>query len=82
MAPWRTLGGTSAAAAFLKNKEVDSEGVSFMSKCSEGEEQEAKTLCKKHLNGLADELFSDCVFDVCHGGGEQAAESFAALISA
>lgn len=48
---------------------------------SEGEEREAETLCKKHLNGLADELFSDCVFDVCHGGGEQAAESLAALIS-
>lgn len=84
VAPWPTLGGTLAAAEFLKNKEVkelDSVRASFMSKCSEGEEREAETLCKKHLNGLADELFSDCVFDVCHGGGEQAAESLAALIS-
>mmetsp|Transcript_40663 Transcript_40663/g.63897 ORF Transcript_40663/g.63897 Transcript_40663/m.63897 type:complete len:531 (-) Transcript_40663:127-1719(-) len=82
VAPWRTLGGTLAAAAFLKDKEPDSVEVSFMSKCGEKEEREAERLCQKHLNRLEDELFSDCIYDVCHGGGEQAAESLAALISA
>lgn len=58
-------------------------GQSFLSMCSESEEQEAQKLCTKHLqhSRLLPEILADCVFDVCHGGGESAAESLAALFS-
>lgn len=41
-------------------------------------------ICAKHLQkeGHHAEIFTDCVFDVCHGGGEQDAQSAAAFISA
>lgn len=64
-------------------KEVQTKGQSLLSMCSESAEQEAYKLCTKHVqhSGLLAEILADCVFDVCHGGGEAAAESLAALVS-
>ena len=52
--------------------------------CTEAKEQEAEKICAKHLPKDDDyaEVFSDCVYDVCRGGGEEDALSAAALISA
>ncbi|CAK9040952.1 Autophagy-related protein 18a [Durusdinium trenchii] len=83
---WLMLGGSEAAAAYLTSKTVDEGiGASFLSTgCSDVQEQEAEKICAKHLQkeGHHAEIFTDCVFDVCHGGGEQDAQSAAAFISA
>lgn len=48
--------------------------------CSEEEQEEARKTCSKHLgskknrNSEEEAMFEDCVFDVCHGAGETAAE--------
>ena len=41
-------------------------------------------ICAKHLerDGIYAEIFKNCVFDVCHGGGEADALSAAAFITA
>ncbi|CAK9096367.1 unnamed protein product [Durusdinium trenchii] len=83
---WLMLGGSEAAAAYLTSKTVDEGiGASLLStSCSDVQEQEAEKICAKHLQkeGHHAEIFTDCVFDVCHGGGEQDAQSAAAFISA
>ena len=84
---WASLGGSEAAADFLKLKQKA--GLSLLSTettqtCTEAKEQEAEKICAKHLPKDDDyaEVFSDCVYDVCRGGGEEDALSAAALISA
>eukprot|EP00435_Cladocopium_sp_Y103_P073438 s288_g43.t1 len=79
---WTQLGGSEAAATYLK--EVDEEGPAgpvFLKTCSESEREHATAVCKKYLSQPSNaELksfknrFDNCVFDVCNGGGEVAAE--------
>lgn len=48
--------------------------------CGEEEQEQARKTCSKHLGSAkhrssdAEAFFEDCVFDVCHGAGEDAAE--------
>ena len=55
---------------------------SFVASCSEAEESQAKETCSKQTKTLDDAaFFDDCVFDVCHGAGESAAEITAELLA-
>ena len=81
---WTTLGGSDAAATYLSL--VDEEGPpAFLVQCSGEQRTEAEVVCKKHLGEgeqaqthqdlqSFEHRFQDCVFDVCNGGGEVAAE--------
>lgn len=79
---WPSLGGSAEAARYLNA--VDEEGPSFsLRACSEEGMEEAKRHCADHLGGEPKKgdkdsrfalAFADCIFDVCHGGGEIAAE--------
>jgi len=83
---WASLGGSEAATKFLKARQAagamllstDGEG------CTDAQEQDAEKICAKHLerDGIYAEIFKNCVFDVCHGGGEADALSAAAFITA
>ena len=51
-------------------------------------QQEDSRTCSKHLGAYVDqrnadnaEFFDDCVFDLCHGAGESAAEIAAELLA-
>eukprot|EP00435_Cladocopium_sp_Y103_P014913 s198_g3.t1 len=80
---WASLGGSEAAEKFLKSKQL---GTALLSAetCTEAAEQEAEKICAKHLprDDHHAEVLIDCVYDVCHGGGEADALSAAAFISA
>lgn len=84
---WASLGGSEAAADFLKVKqqaETSLLSTETMETCTEAKEQEAEKICAKHLPKDDDhsEVFIDCIYDVCHGGGEEDALSAAAFIAA
>lgn len=86
---WVSLGGSEAAADFLKLKQETqtallSTETETTETCTEAKEKEAEQICAKHLPKDDDhaEVFIDCVYDVCHGGGEDDALSAAAFISA
>eukprot|EP00435_Cladocopium_sp_Y103_P061943 s631_g23.t1 len=81
---WEELGGSLRASAYLK--QVDEEGVAVLKGCAEEEKNEAKATCTKFLgrpdpNEIGKDraqffanIFEDCVFDVCAGGDQTAAE--------
>ncbi|CAE7355289.1 ATG18A [Symbiodinium natans] len=83
---WASLGGSEAATKFLESRQEA--GAMLLSTsgeaCTEAQEQEAEKICAKHLekDGIHAEIFTNCVFDVCHGGGEADALSAAAFITA
>lgn len=82
--PWVDLGGTAASERFFDTLPHVS-FVTVPSDCSGASEEEAEQICSKHLPHEAStgsEVFSDCVFDVCHGGGELDAELRADLMAA
>ena len=88
---WTDLGGSETAAKYLSK--VDQEGPAFVqlqTGCSQEDLDQAKAICEKHLGSEISESdrpnfmfnsFQDCVFDVCHGGGEVAAELAAEILS-
>lgn len=82
--PWVDLGGTAASDRFFRT----SNHISFVERpneCGDEGEQEARQICAKHLPNEASnqsEVFGDCIFDVCHGGGELDAELRADLMAA
>eukprot|EP00435_Cladocopium_sp_Y103_P014757 s643_g3.t1 len=87
---WTDLGGSAAAAAYLS--EVDEEGPTvFLKDCTGQEQKEAKAMCKKYLGEPPtrsedpqsfEHNFDSCVFDVCNGGGEVAAQLAAEIFRA
>lgn len=86
---WTELGGSEAAATYLN--EVDEQGSAVLKGCSQEEQDEATAMCKEYMgepptdkNDLQSfqHHFQDCVFDVCNGGGETAAELAAEIIEA
>ena len=86
---WTELGGSVSAQAYLKH--VDEEGVALLQTCSTEAEAAAKSTCTKFLGQPGsgskgpvnfNEMFEDCVFDVCVGGGEPAAELAAEILNA
>lgn len=89
---WGELGGSMAASAYLK--QVDDEGAaSFLKSCAPEEKEVAKSTCTKVLGSPAAHavqkdraqflanIFDDCVFDVCAGGGNVAAQLAAAYMN-
>ena len=79
---WMQLGGSRNAAHYLKDVDLGSSEVKLLS-CDEGQEQQARRLCRKHLgpsrelaprNTWRRNIFEDCVFDICAGAGEATAE--------
>eukprot|EP00438_Fugacium_kawagutii_P002961 Skav204134 [mRNA] locus=scaffold4181:14256:14969:- [translate_table: standard] len=86
---WTDLGGSEAAAFYSKG--ADTEGPALYSICSEQEKAAATAMCKQYLGeaSAGDKDFlsfenhlESCVFDVCHGGGEDAARLAAEIIQA
>jgi len=75
---WTDLGGSSAGSQYLKA--VDEEGIPSVTPCLPNDESRAHEICSKHFGGPDDAFFSDCVFDVCAGGGEISAELLAAIV--
>eukprot|EP00435_Cladocopium_sp_Y103_P039466 s320_g10.t1 len=82
-AKWEELGGSESAAAYLNMDQTTDDA--FWKSCSREEESKAQEQCSKHLgeiDGGADETFyKDCIYDVCHGAGETAAELAAELLA-
>jgi hypothetical protein len=85
---WQELGGsTQAAAYFQRVDEIQEPHLSLLASCSSADEDQAKQTCSKHLGcvdqGNADEVavLNDCIFDICHGAGETAAELAAELLA-
>eukprot|EP00438_Fugacium_kawagutii_P036501 Skav201086 [mRNA] locus=scaffold2138:150458:157689:- [translate_table: standard] len=86
------LGGHEKAS-----KEMDQEGPAVLKSCTEKEKVQANAICSKYLGSgpsLQDKeaqeraqrhfrnALADCVFDVCAGGGESAAELAADIMNA
>lgn len=83
-ASWSSLGGSAAAAEYLKKKQQEQAEASLVLRkdCTESEIRAATKTCAKYLkNILNQDVFADCVFDVCHGGGEAEAKRAALLFS-
>eukprot|EP00435_Cladocopium_sp_Y103_P034735 s2030_g9.t1 len=81
---WEELGGSHWAAAYLNMDQTADDA--FWRSCSREEESKAQEECSKHLgeiqHGSSDEtFFKDCIYDVCHGAGETAAELAAELLA-
>eukprot|EP00435_Cladocopium_sp_Y103_P053499 s995_g17.t1 len=82
---WLALGGSQDASVYLK--EMDEEGPAVLKSCSESEKAIARAFCAKFLEDDGTvrnfkEIMEDCVFDVCAGGGEAAAELAADIMKA
>eukprot|EP00438_Fugacium_kawagutii_P004980 Skav215277 [mRNA] locus=scaffold2522:16381:17091:- [translate_table: standard] len=84
---WTNLGGSEAAAFYLNG--VDTEGLALYSICSEQEKSAASAICKQYLGEVSasdkesfQNHFESCVYDVCHGGGEDAAQLAAEIMQA
>eukprot|EP00435_Cladocopium_sp_Y103_P047004 s464_g13.t1 len=79
---WTDLGGSPDAATYLRA--VDSEGpILYQKKCPPEEQETARKICKKHFpeaEKTPGGHFEDCLYDVCSGGGEAAAELAAELM--
>ena len=73
---WQELGGsTQAVAYFQRVDEIQEPHLSLLASCSSADEDQAKQTCSKHL-GCVDQgnaevaVLNDCIFDICHGAGE------------
>eukprot|EP00913_Durusdinium_trenchii_P029581 g27725.t1 len=78
--PWVELGGTKSGASYLESEtdHASSLVALAMPPCTEAQEEAAASICAKHLPKDASsesEVFADCIFDVCHGGGENAEQT-------
>ncbi|CAK8994989.1 unnamed protein product [Durusdinium trenchii] len=77
---WLELGGSDRATSYFGTFGASASLATTM--CTAAEEEKAGKICAKHLPGSDSEVLADCIFDVCHGGGELAAVSAGLLISA
>lgn len=78
---WVTLGGRPETDKYFKSKQ--SAGVALLqTACTEAQEESAKSICAKYLEAARHpDVFADCVYDVCRGGGETFAQNSAAFIT-
>eukprot|EP00438_Fugacium_kawagutii_P002821 Skav214107 [mRNA] locus=scaffold1185:240482:241465:- [translate_table: standard] len=85
---WRELGGSQAASSYLN--EVDEEKPDLKT-CAGEEKLAAIVMCRKYLGAPPtndqqfqsfEHHFQGCVFDVCNGGGEVAAQLAAEIMEA
>ena len=86
MAPLAAMAGSDRGATYLRQMdEHSSSTLSLLQICTAEDKIQAKITCSKHLDSLghldpAGFFFNDCVYDVCHGAGEVAAELAAELL--
>eukprot|EP00435_Cladocopium_sp_Y103_P044876 s899_g12.t1 len=80
--------GDAEAAAYFRTVDEASKISMLEASCSKAAENQAKETCNKHLGAYVDKrnadnvaFFDDCVFDLCHGAGESAAEITAELLA-
>ena len=87
---WVDIGGSSNAAEYLKlvDNGMMTDARTFVATCNQKEEEAARKMCAKYMGpgienttGSRRDAFADCVFDVCAGGGETAAELAAEIMT-
>ena len=78
---WAELGGSSHAQHYLQNFDEHPTNVMLSQTCDHQAQADARVLCQKHLGTVArSSYFEECVYDVCAGGGEEAAEMTAEML--
>ena len=90
---WQDLGGSDEAAAYLHSVDELSD-MSKLQECNSQEEKEEEKefekTCSKHLRAMGShaiaeatftDFLSDCIYDMCRGAGETAAELAAELLA-
>lgn len=82
---WAALGGSPDAAAYFNRVDTKGSPHVLMTCTQEDKEEHAKT-CRKYLGDSRDALYKevmdDCIFDLCSGAGETAAELAAEIFYA
>lgn len=82
---WAELGGSPAAASYLKAVDATGHAISLRA-CSQGEQEEYTETCKKYLGDSRDlwyqQVMDDCIFDLCSGAGETSAQLAAEIFHA
>ena len=77
---WAELGGSSHAQQYLQNFDAH-QNLAFIQMCDPQAQADARALCQKHLGTVAhSSYFEECVYDVCSGAGEVAAEMAAEML--
>ena len=86
---WEDLGGSTKASQYLQQVDTEAGDVELMQHpCQEEQSTQAQKICQKHLgaamqNGAPDSavLYENCVYDICHGAGEEVAELAVELLT-
>ena len=82
---WAELGGSPRAQQYLQNLDDQyqtGKNAHFSQVCDPEAQADAKAICQKHLGSAAESsYFEECVFDVCSGSGEVAAEMAAEMLN-
>jgi len=86
---WEDLGGSTEASQYLQQVDTEVGDAELMQHpCQEEQTTQAQKICQKHLgaamrNGVPDSavLYENCVYDICHGAGEEVAELAVELLT-
>ena len=86
---WEDLGGSTKASQYLQQVDTEAGDIELMQHpCQEEQATQAQKICQKHLgaamrNGVPDSavLYENCVYDICHGAGEEVAELAVELLT-
>eukprot|EP00435_Cladocopium_sp_Y103_P074063 s421_g46.t1 len=78
---WAELGGSPHAQQYLQTFDENGKKLAFSRICDSQAQADARALCQKHLGTAAhSSYFEECVYDVCSGAGEVAAEMAAEML--
>ena len=78
---WAELGGSPRAQEYLQMFDENGHDVGLSELCDAQGQADAKALCQKHLGTAAhSSYFEECIYDVCSGAGEVAAEMVAEML--
>jgi len=78
---WAQLGGSSRAQQYLQSLDEHPNKLMFSQMCNPQAQADARALCQKHLGTVEHSSYlEECVYDVCAGGGEVAAEMTAEML--
>jgi len=78
---WAELGGSPRAQEYLQMFDENGHDVGLSELCDAQGQADAKALCQKHLGTAAhSSYFEECIYDVCSGAGEVAAEMAAEML--
>lgn len=85
---WSALGGSPTAASYFTAVDATGPAGAFKA-CGEAEKAEHAKTCQKYLADSAvsmgswyQQVVTDCMFDLCHGGDETSAELAAEILNA